>query len=145
MNLRNLLENNKFKIKKLEKLVDKVDSYAPTVRQLSDAQLKQQTNVFRQRYQQGESLDSMLPEAFAVIREADKRVLGMFPYKVQIMGGIVLHQGNLAEMRTGEGKTLVQILVAYLNAISGKGVHVMTSNDYLTERDCKERRYYQTV
>ena len=138
MNLRNLLENNKFKIKKLEKLVDKVDSYAPTVRQLSDAQLKQQTNVFRQRYQQGESLDSMLPEAFAVIREADKRVLGMFPYKVQIMGGIVLHQGNLAEMRTGEGKTLTETLPVYLNAISGLGVHVITVNEYLSKRDAAE-------
>ncbi|XP_056159600.1 protein translocase subunit SECA1, chloroplastic isoform X2 [Syzygium oleosum] len=104
---------------------------------LSDSGLRDRTSVLRQRAQQGESLDSLLPEAFAVVREASKRVLGLRPFDVQLIGGMVLHKGEIAEMRTGEGKTLVAILPAYLNALSGKGVHVVTVNDYLARRDCE--------
>ena len=105
---------------------------------LSDNQLKDKTQQFRKRVQNGESLDSILPEAFAAIREADKRVLGMFPYDVQVMGGIVLHQGNIAEMKTGEGKTLTATMPLYLNALSGESAILVTTNDYLANRDCEE-------
>ncbi|KAI4349807.1 hypothetical protein L6164_010361 [Bauhinia variegata] len=104
---------------------------------LSDSELREKTSLLRERAQQGQSLDSLLPEAFAVVREASKRVLGLRPFDVQLIGGMVLHKGEIAEMRTGEGKTLVAILPAYLNAISGKGVHVVTVNDYLARRDCE--------
>ncbi|XP_008227778.1 PREDICTED: protein translocase subunit SecA, chloroplastic [Prunus mume] len=104
---------------------------------LSDSELREKTRLFQERAKQGESLDSLLPEAFAVIREASKRVLGLRPFDVQLIGGIVLHKGEIAEMRTGEGKTLVAILPAYLNALIGKGVHVVTVNDYLARRDCE--------
>ncbi len=104
---------------------------------LSDEELKEKTNIFKERYSNGESLDSILPEAFAVVREAGKRVLGMKHFKVQLIGGIILHQGRIAEMRTGEGKTLVSTLPAYLNAISGEGVHIVTVNDYLAKRDAE--------
>ncbi|PKI68656.1 hypothetical protein CRG98_010936 [Punica granatum] len=104
---------------------------------LSDSGLRERTQLLKQRAQQGESLDSLLPEAFAVVREASKRVLGLRPFDVQLIGGMVLHKGEIAEMRTGEGKTLVAILPAYLNALSGKGVHVVTVNDYLARRDCE--------
>ncbi|KAJ4727924.1 Protein translocase subunit SecA [Melia azedarach] len=104
---------------------------------LSDSQLREKTSVLKERAQRGESLDSILPEAFAVVREASKRVLGLRPFDVQLIGGMVLHKGEIAEMRTGEGKTLVAILPAYLNALSGKGVHVVTVNDYLARRDCE--------
>ncbi|KAJ9187951.1 hypothetical protein P3X46_003358 [Hevea brasiliensis] len=121
--------------------------YAPTVTlingfeaemsALSDSELREKTSVLKERAQMGESLDSLLPEAFAVVREASKRVLGLRPFDVQLIGGMVLHKGEIAEMRTGEGKTLVAILPAYLNALSGKGVHVVTVNDYLARRDCE--------
>ena len=105
---------------------------------LTDDQLKAKTVEFKERYQNGESLDSLLYEAFAVVREGAKRVLGLFPYKVQVMGGIVLHHGDVPEMRTGEGKTLTATMPVYLNALSGKGVHVVTVNEYLSERDATE-------
>ena len=122
-------------LKKLKPLVDKVMALESTYAALSDAQLRAKTDEFKERYAKGESLDSMLPEAFATAREACWRVLGMKPYRVQVIGGIVLHQGRIAEMRTGEGKTLVAVLPAYLNALTGKGVHIVTVNDYLAKRD----------
>ncbi len=122
-------------IKKIRPLVDKVLSLEESYKALSDEELKAKTPEFKQRYQDGETLDSLLPEAFAAIREAADRVLGMRPYPVQIMGGIILHQGRIAEMKTGEGKTLVAVLPCYLNALTGEGVHVVTVNDYLAKRD----------
>ena len=122
-------------LKKLNPLVDKVMALESSYAKLTDAQLRAKTDEFKERYAKGESLDSMLPEAFATAREACWRVLGMKPYRVQVIGGIVLHQGRIAEMRTGEGKTLVAVLPAYLNALTGKGVHIVTVNDYLAKRD----------
>ncbi|MFC6278763.1 preprotein translocase subunit SecA [Streptococcus moroccensis] len=136
--LRTLIENDKGELKKLEKMALKVESYADAMAALSDEELQAKTPEFKQRYQNGESLDDMLYEAFAVVREASKRVLGLFPYRVQIMGGIVLHQGDMPEMRTGEGKTLTATMPVYLNAISGEGVHVVTVNEYLSTRDATE-------
>ncbi|XP_024018155.1 protein translocase subunit SECA1, chloroplastic [Morus notabilis] len=118
-------------------LVSSVNRLEAEVSALSDDELRQKTRLFQERAQQGDSLDSLLPEAFAVVREASKRVLGLRPFDVQLTGGIVLHKGEIAEMKTGEGKTLVAILPAYLNALSGKGVHVVTVNDYLARRDCE--------
>jgi preprotein translocase subunit SecA len=122
-------------IKKLRKTVEAVEALEDEYRALTDEQLRAKTDEFRARLQNGETEDDILPEAFATIREADDRVLGMRPYHVQLLGGIVLHQGRIAEMRTGEGKTLVATLPSYLNALSGKGVHVVTVNDYLARRD----------
>ncbi len=122
-------------IKKLRKTVEAVEALEDEYRALTDEQLRAKTDEFRTRLQNGETEDDILPEAFATIREADDRVLGMRPYHVQLLGGIVLHQGRIAEMRTGEGKTLVATLPSYLNALSGKGVHVVTVNDYLARRD----------
>ena len=122
-------------LKKLKKTVDAVMALEDEYRKLTDEQLRAKTDEFRTRLQNGETEDDILPEAFATVREADDRVLGMRPYRVQVIGGIVLHQGRIAEMRTGEGKTLVATLPAYLNALSGKGVHVVTVNDYLAKRD----------
>ena len=122
-------------IRQLEKLAEEVNSFEPAVSSLSDSDLREQTSKFKARLEKGEILDDLLPEAFATVREAAKRTLGQRHYDVQIMGGAALHQGNIAEMRTGEGKTLVSTLPAYLNALSGKGVHVVTVNDYLAERD----------
>ncbi len=122
-------------IKKFSSLVDQVMALEDSYRQLSDDALKAKTDEFRQRLNQGATLDDILPEAFAACREAADRVLGMRPYRVQVIGGIVLHQGRIAEMKTGEGKTLVAILPAYLNALTGKGVHIVTVNDYLAKRD----------
>ncbi len=122
-------------VKRLQPLVDKIEELGPQIKKLSDVELREKTQEFKERYAKGEDLDSLLPEAFAVCREAADRVLGMRPYKVQLIGGIVLHQGRIAEMRTGEGKTLVAILPAYLNALTGKGVHVVTVNEYLAKRD----------
>ncbi|MCQ2420628.1 MAG: preprotein translocase subunit SecA [Clostridia bacterium] len=124
-------------VKKLEPLVQQVMALEEPYRQLSDEQLKAKTAEFKARLAKGETLDALLPEAFAVCREAADRVLGMRPYRVQVIGGIVLHQGRIAEMKTGEGKTLVAILPAYLNALSGKGVHIVTVNDYLAKRDAE--------
>ena len=136
--LKKIIENDRGEIKRLEKMADKVFSYEDQMAALTDDELKAKTVEFKQRYQDGESLDDLLYEAFAVVREAAKRVLGLFPYKVQVMGGIVLHHGDVPEMRTGEGKTLTATMPVYLNALSGKGVHVVTVNEYLTERDATE-------
>ncbi len=122
-------------LKKIRPLVDKVLALEAEYKTLSDEELKAKTPEFQRRYAEGESLDDMLPEAFAAIREAADRVLGMRPYPVQIIGGIILHQGRIAEMKTGEGKTLVAVLPCYLNALTGDGVHVVTVNDYLAKRD----------
>jgi preprotein translocase subunit SecA len=122
-------------MKLLQPLVEQVNALEPAIHALSDAQLQAKTVEFRERLTKGATLDSLLPEAFAVCREASSRVLGMRHYDVQIIGGIVLHQGRIAEMRTGEGKTLVATLPVYLNALAGKGVHVVTVNDYLAKRD----------
>ena len=117
--------------------VNIINRLEPEISALSDSELRERTFALRERAQQGQSLDSILPEAFAVVREASKRVLGLRPFDVQLIGGMVLHKGEIAEMRTGEGKTLVAVLPAYLNALSGKGVHVVTVNDYLARRDCE--------
>ena len=122
-------------LKQINKIVQQINVLDEDIAKLSDEALKAKTDEFRKRYQDGESLDTMLPEAFSVCREAGKRVLNMRHFDQQLVGGIVLHQGKIAEMRTGEGKTLVATLVAYLNALSGKGVHVVTVNDYLAQRD----------
>ena len=136
--LKTIIENDKGELRRLEKMADKVFAYEDQMAALSDDELKAKTEEFKQRYQDGESLDDLLYEAFAVVREGAKRVLGLFPYKVQVMGGIVLHHGDVPEMRTGEGKTLTATMPVYLNALSGKGVHVVTVNEYLTERDATE-------
>ena len=136
--LKTIIENDKGEIRRLEKMADKVFKYEDQMAALSDEELKAKTEEFKQRYQNGETLDQLLYEAFAVVREGAKRVLGLFPYKVQVMGGIVLHHGDVPEMRTGEGKTLTATMPVYLNALSGKGVHVVTVNEYLSERDATE-------
>ena len=136
--LKRIIENDKGELRRLEKMADKVIKYEDEMAALTDEQLQAKTVEFKQRYQNGESLDSLLYEAFAVVREGAKRVLGLFPYKVQVMGGIVLHHGDVPEMRTGEGKTLTATMPVYLNALSGKGVHVVTVNEYLSERDATE-------
>ncbi|NDI24672.1 MAG: preprotein translocase subunit SecA, partial [Actinobacteria bacterium] len=122
-------------LKRLEKIADAVNSHENTFSKLSDFELREMTEKFKSRLASGESLDELLPEAFAVVREASKRTLGQRHYDVQIMGGAALHLGNIAEMRTGEGKTLVATLPSYLNALTGRGVHIVTTNDYLAERD----------
>ncbi|HEQ0608864.1 preprotein translocase subunit SecA [Streptococcus pyogenes] len=136
--LRKVIENDKGELRKLEKIAKKVESYADQMASLSDRNLQGKTLEFKERYQKGETLEQLLPEAFAVVREAAKRVLGLFPYRVQIMGGIVLHNGDVPEMRTGEGKTLTATMPVYLNAIAGEGVHVITVNEYLSTRDATE-------
>ncbi|KIS02932.1 preprotein translocase subunit SecA [Paucilactobacillus wasatchensis] len=136
--LRKWIESDRRELRRLDKLADKVEAYADEYAGYSDEQLQAKTPEFRQRYQEGETLDDLLPEAFAVSREGAKRVLGLYPFHVQIMGGIVLHEGNIAEMRTGEGKTLTATMPIYLNAISGKGAHVITVNEYLSGRDATE-------
>ena len=136
--LKTIIENDKGELRRLEKMADKVLKYEDQMAALTDDQLKAKTDEFKERYNKGESLDSLLYEAFAVVREAAKRVLGLFPYKVQVMGGIVLHHGDVPEMRTGEGKTLTATMPVYLNALAGEGVHVVTVNEYLTERDATE-------
>ena len=136
--LKTIIENDKGELRRLEKMADKVLKYEDQMATLTDDQLKAKTDEFKERYNKGESLDSLLYEAFAVVREAAKRVLGLFPYKVQVMGGIVLHHGDVPEMRTGEGKTLTATMPVYLNALAGEGVHVVTVNEYLTERDATE-------
>lgn len=136
--LRTVIENDKGELRKLEKTAKKVESYADAMAALSDEELQAKTPEFKQRYQNGETLDQLLPEAFAVVREAAKRVLGLYPYRVQIMGGIVMHNGDVPEMRTGEGKTLTATMPVYLNALAGEGVHVITVNEYLATRDATE-------
>ncbi len=124
-------------LKRIMPIVDKIESLEDEISKLSDEQLKEKTDEFKKRYSEGESLDDLLPEAFAVVREAGKRVLGMRHFRVQLIGGIILHQGRIAEMKTGEGKTLVSTLPAYLNALTGEGVHIVTVNDYLAKRDAE--------
>ena len=126
---------SKREIKRIQPLCDKVLGLEETYRAMSEEELRAQTDKLRDRLQMGESTDDILPDAFAVCREACDRVLGMRPFPVQILGGIILHQGRIAEMKTGEGKTLVATLPAYLNALSGEGVHIVTVNDYLARRD----------
>lgn len=124
-------------LKKNEKLVEQIEALGPKMKRLSDNELREKTEEFKKRHQSGESLDDLLVEAYAVVREASSRVLGMTPYPVQLLGAICLHQGNIAEMKTGEGKTLAGTLPVYLNALTGKGVHVVTVNEYLARRDCE--------
>ena len=126
--------NDRF-VKKQFKIVDKINALEPDFIKLTDDELKAKTDEFRRRIKEGETLDELLPEAFATVREAAKRTLGQRHYDVQMVGGIVLHKGMIAEMKTGEGKTLVATLAAYLNALEGKGVHIVTVNDYLAKRD----------
>jgi preprotein translocase subunit SecA len=136
--LNKVFDQNKRELKKLTRLAEQVEALAAQTEKLSDDQLREKTEEFKKRYQNGESLDALLIEAFAVVREGARRVLGMFPYPVQLMGGATLHEGNIAEMKTGEGKTLTATLPVYLNALSGKGVHVITVNEYLASRDATE-------
>lgn len=131
---------NDRELKRMRKIVTKINSYESSIQSLSDDELRQKTEEFKLRHQAGESLDKLLPEAFAVCREASKRVNGMRHYDVQLIGGMALHEGKIAEMKTGEGKTLMATLAIYLNAISGKGVHVVTVNDYLANRDAQLNR-----
>src|SRR5258707_10231296 len=126
---------NEREAKRLAPRVVEINAHEPAITALSDAQLREKTTEFRARLAQGETLDDLLPEAFAVVREAGRRVLNMRHFDVQLIGGAVLHKGKIAEMKTGEGKTLVATLPAYLNALEGKGVHVVTVNDYLARRD----------
>ena len=136
--MKRLFENDKAELKNLEKTADKIIALASQMEALSDDELTAKTAEFKERYQKGATLDDLLVEAFAVVREAAKRVLGLYPYKVQLMGGITLHKGNISEMKTGEGKTLTATMPVYLNAISGEGVHVVTVNEYLESRDAVE-------
>ncbi|WP_223902524.1 preprotein translocase subunit SecA [Lactobacillus laiwuensis] len=136
--LKKLYNNDKRELKKFEKIASKVEDHAEEYGQLSDEELQAKTPEFRNRLKNGESLDSLLPEAFAVAREGAKRVLGLYPFHVQVLGGIALHYGNIAEMMTGEGKTLTATMPVYLNALTGKGVHVVTVNEYLSSRDAEE-------
>ena len=122
-------------LKSIYPIVDKIEAMADEYKAMTDAPLQAKTSEFKERLQNGETLDDILPEAFATVREASDRVLGLRPYRVQLVGGIVLHQGRIAEMKTGEGKTLVATLPAYLNALTGRGVHIVTVNDYLAKRD----------
>ena len=124
-------------VKVMRKTVAQMNGFEPSLQALTDEQLKAKTDEFRQRLEQGEELNALMPEAFATVREASQRVLGLRHYDVQMIGGMVLHQGKISEMRTGEGKTLMSTLPAYLNALTGKGVHVITVNDYLATRDAE--------
>jgi preprotein translocase subunit SecA len=132
-----LNNDNKKHIKKLTAYAKRVDALSDKYAAFSEEELKAQTQILKNRLSDGETLDDILPEAFATVREASLRVLGMKHFFVQVMGGICLHQGRIAEMRTGEGKTLVATLPAYLNALSGNGVHIVTVNEYLARRDCE--------
>ena len=122
-------------VKRIMPIVKKINELESDIEKLSDNELRGKTNELKKKLQEGKTLDDILPEAFAVVREASKRVLGMRHFDVQLIGGIILHQGRIAEMKTGEGKTLVATLPVYLNALTGKGVHVVTVNDYLAKRD----------
>lgn len=136
--LEKIFDFNKRELKRIGKIADKIEALGPKMEKLSDEELRGKTDEFKERIEKGETLDDLLVEAFAVVREAAKRVLGLYPYRVQLMGGIVLHEGNIAEMKTGEGKTLTSTMPVYLNALSGKGVHVITVNDYLAKRDAEQ-------
>ena len=124
-------------LKIVNPIVDKIEAMRDSMMALSDEELRDKTKEYKKRLEEGETLDDLLPEAFATVREAARRVLGMEHYRVQLMGGVVLHQGRIAEMKTGEGKTLVSTLPAYLNALEGKGVHIFNVNDYLAKRDAE--------
>ena len=124
-------------LKRIAPIVERIENLRPTMQELSDEQLREKTREYKNRLAAGETLDDLLPEAFATVREAARRVLNMEHFRVQLIGGIILHQGRIAEMKTGEGKTLVSTLPAYLNALEGKGVHVVTVNDYLAARDAE--------
>ena len=133
-------------VKKISKYVDYIESLAPKYKAMSNEELANTTNVLKERLANGETLEDIMADAFAAVREADDRILGKRPFRVQLIGGIILHQGRIAEMKTGEGKTLVATMPAYLNALSGKGVHVVTVNDYLARRDSEEMgRVYEFV
>ena len=136
--LRKWIESDRRELRRINKIANKVESYADEMSKLTDDELQAKTPELKQKLKNGSTLDQLLPEAFAVAREGAKRVLGLYPFHVQIMGGIVLHEGNIAEMKTGEGKTLTATLPVYLNALSGKGVHVITVNEYLSQRDAEE-------
>ncbi|PIC75986.1 preprotein translocase subunit SecA [Sporosarcina sp. P19] len=136
--LNKMFDPNKRDLKRLEKIADQVELLADDMEKLSDEQLTAKTDEFKERYQQGETIDELQPEAFAVVREASRRVLGLYPFRVQIMGAAALNEGNIAEMKTGEGKTLTSTLAVYLNALTSKGVHVVTVNEYLASRDAEE-------
>lgn len=129
---------NTMKLRRLRKKLVKINALKETMSLLSDEELKQKTVEFRNRLHEGETLEDILIEAFAVIREADRRILGMFPFDVQVLGGIALHEGTIVEMKTGEGKTLTATLPLYLNALEGKGTILVTTNDYLARRDAIE-------
>ena len=133
--LRNLWDTNQRELKRIAPLVTRINELEAEFSGLSDQDLRAKTGEFKTRLQQGESLDDLLPEAFATVREAAKRTLGQRHFDVQLIGGVVLHEGKIAEMKTGEGKTLAATLPAYLNALTGRGVHVVTVNDYLAKRD----------
>lgn len=136
--LNKVFDQNKREIKRLTKMAEEIDALASDMEKLSDEQLREKTEEFKARYQKGATVDDLLTEAFAVVREAAKRVLGLYPYPVQLMGGVSLHDGNISEMKTGEGKTLTATMPVYLNALTGKGVHVVTVNEYLASRDATE-------
>ncbi|MCI5813143.1 MAG: preprotein translocase subunit SecA [Limosilactobacillus coleohominis] len=136
--LRKWIESDRRELRRINKIANKVESYADEMSKLTDDELQAKTPELKQKIKNGATLDQLLPEAFAVAREGAKRVLGLYPFHVQIMGGIVLHEGNIAEMKTGEGKTLTATMPVYLNALSGKGVHVITVNEYLSQRDAEE-------
>src|SRR5699024_11661153 len=131
---------NKRELKRMQKIVNDINRLGESFAELSDAELQAHTPRLKQEFVDGKSLDELLPEAYAVCREASVRVMGMRHFDVQMLGGIALHEGRIAEMKTGEGKTLTATLPVYLNALSGKGVHVVTVNDYLAERDAKDRK-----
>ncbi|GEL13788.1 preprotein translocase subunit SecA [Lapidilactobacillus concavus DSM 17758] len=136
--LKTWIESDKREVNRMGKIADKVEAFADTMAKLSDEELQAKTPEFKQRLENGQTLDQVLPEAFAVVREGARRVLGLYPFRVQIIGGITLHEGNIAEMKTGEGKTLTATMPVYLNALTGKGVHVVTVNEYLSGRDAEE-------
>ena len=141
-------DSNSRELKRIEKIVDKIEALEPAMQALSDEELQAKTPEFKERLARGETLDDLIPEAFAAVREASRRVLGMRHFRVQLIGGVVLHQGRIAEMKTGEGKTLAATLPAYLNALTGKGVHIVTVSNYLAQRDSdgwKRSTVYGTV
>ncbi|MFE9522581.1 preprotein translocase subunit SecA, partial [Bacillus velezensis] len=136
--LNKMFDPTKRALNKYEKIANDIDAVRGDYENLSDEALKHKTAEFKERLEKGETTDDLLVEAFAVVREASRRVTGMFPFKVQLMGGIALHEGNISEMKTGEGKTLTSTLPVYLNALTGKGVHVVTVNEYLASRDAQQ-------
>ncbi len=137
--LKKLFDTDRQVLKRYSEVADRIENLADEYDALSDDELKAKTPELKSRVENGETLDDLLPEAFATVREAALRVLGLYPFPVQLMGGIALHEGNIAEMKTGEGKTLTATMPVYLNALAGKGVHVVTVNEYLATRDAEER------